>query len=335
MRVDLDKRSYDIVIERGSINKISSLFDLDRKVMVITDDGIPSKYIKTVLGQCKQGYLYTLPQGEASKNLNNYEKIISALMENNFTRKDAIIALGGGMVSDIAGFVASSYMRSIDFYIIPTTLLSQVDASIGGKVAVNFKGYKNLVGAFYQPKKVVIDADTLNTLDARLFSEGLAEAIKVGATNSIALFELIEESENIKDDIEHVIIMALTIKKSIVENDERETWLRQTLNFGHTVGHAIEYLSKGKLFHGECVAIGMLYVTAPECRDRLRAVLQKYKLPVTDSLNADDLIEAIKHDKKILDEDIAICYVEELGKNKLKRLSFKELKAMLEENKKI
>ena len=333
MRIELGERSYDIVIDKGVLNKLSSLFDLNRKVMVVTDDGIPSKYVKSVLSQCKNGYLVTIPQGESSKNLTNYEKIISALVENDFSRNDAIIALGGGMITDIAGFAASSYMRGVDFYNCPTTLLAQVDASIGGKVAVNFKGYKNLVGAFYQPKKVVIDIDTLSTLDARLFNEGLAEAIKMGATNSLALFELIEKSENIKDDIEHVIIMALNIKKGIVENDERETWLRQTLNYGHTIGHAIENLSKGKLYHGECVAIGMPYLTNPECVERLKDVLKKYKLPVSDDYSVDEIMDAVKHDKKVKDDDINVCYVDEIGKNKLKRLSLKELKKMVEDYK--
>ena len=333
MRIELGERSYDIVIDKGVLNKLNSLFDLNRKVMVVTDDGIPSKYVKSVLSQCKNGYLVTIPEGESSKNLTNYEKIISALVENDFSRNDAIIALGGGMITDIAGFAASSYMRGVDFYNCPTTLLAQVDASIGGKVAVNFKGYKNLVGAFYQPKKVVIDIDTLSTLDARLFNEGLAEAIKMGATNSLALFELIEKSENIKDDIEHVIIMALNIKKGIVENDERETWLRQTLNYGHTIGHAIENLSKGKLYHGECVAIGMPYLTNPECVERLKDVLKKYKLPVSDDYSVDEIMDAVKHDKKVKDDDINVSYVDEIGKNKLKRLSLKELKKMVEDYK--
>ena len=335
MTVELGDRFYDIVIERGAIEKVGSLFELDRKVLVVTDDGIPSKYVKTVLGQCKNGYLLTLPQGDKNKNLANYEKIIAYLVEKEFSRSDAIIALGGGMVSDIAGFAASSYMLGIDFYIIPTTLLSQVDASIGGKVAINYKGIKNLVGAFYQPKKVVIDVDTLKTLDPRLFNEGLAEAIKMGATNSIALFELIEGSKNINSDIENVITMSLNIKKGIVEKDERESWLRQTLNYGHTVGHAVEYLAKGKLYHGECVAIGMLYLTDPEPGERLKNVLTKYKLPVTDNYGVDELIEVIKHDKKGNDGDITVCYVEELGKNKLKRLSLKELKDLMEEHKKL
>lgn len=333
MRIELGERSYDIVIDKGVLNKLNGLFDLNRKVMVVTDDGIPSKYVKSVLSQCKNGYLVTIPQGESSKNLTNYEKIISSLVENDFSRNDAIIALGGGMITDIAGFAASSYMRGVDFYNCPTTLLAQVDASIGGKVAVNFKGYKNLVGAFYQPKKVVIDIDTLTTLDSRLFNEGLAEAIKMGATNSLALFELIEKSENIRDDIEHVIIMALNIKKGIVENDERETWLRQTLNYGHTIGHAIENLSKGKLYHGECVAIGMPYLTNPECVERLKDVLKKYKLPVSDDYSVDEIMDAVKHDKKVKDDDINVCYVDEIGKNKLKRLSLKELKEMVEDYK--
>lgn len=333
LKVDLGERSYDIVIEKGSLNRLDSLLELDRKVLIVSDDGIPTKYINAVKKQCKSPFVYIFPQGEKNKNLKTYEKIISFLVENDFSRKDAVIALGGGLTSDIAGFVASTYMRGMDFYPIPTTLLSQVDASVGGKVAINHQGIKNLIGAFYQPKKVIIDVSTLETLTVRLFNEGLAEAIKMGATNSIALFELIENSKNIKADIENVVTMAVNIKKGIVEKDEKEDWLRQTLNFGHTVGHAIESLSKGKLYHGECVAIGMLYFTAPECRERLKNVLLKYKLPVTDNFTADELIELIKHDKKVNDGFITTCYVENLGANKLRRLTINEVKDLIKEYK--
>lgn len=334
MKIDLGERSYEIVIEKGSLSKLNSLLDLKRKILIVTDDGIPSQYVENVKSQCKDATVLVLPKGDTNKNLNSFEKIISTLVENQFTRSDAIIALGGGMVSDVAGYAASSYMRGIDFYIIPTTLLSQVDASIGGKVAVNYKGYKNLIGAFYQPKKVVIDVDTLDTLDERLFNEGLAEAIKVGATSNLALFELIEKSENIKQDVEKVITMALGVKKAIVEIDERESWQRQTLNFGHTVGHAIETLAKGKLYHGECVAIGMLYLTSSECVSRLEAVLEKYQLPTKDSYPSEDLLEIIKHDKKTKEGDIVVCTVEELGRNKLKRLSLSEIKQVIDRRKK-
>lgn len=335
LKMELGPSSYDIVVERGSLGKLKTYLELQRKVLVVTDDGIPEKYVKSVLSQCNDAVLLTFPHGDKSKSLANYEKILSTLVDNSFSRSDVVIALGGGMVSDLAGFAASSYMRGMDFYIIPTTLLSQVDASIGGKVAVNFKGYKNLVGAFYQPKKVVIDLDTLKTLDERLFNEGLAEAIKVGTTNNLSLFELIEKSENIHEDIDKIVTMSLMIKKSIVEKDEKESWLRQTLNYGHTVGHAIESLSEGKLYHGECVSIGMLYLISDDSRDRLKEVLIKYKLPTTDQFASEDLIQVITHDKKAKDETVTVCYVEEIGKNKLKRLSVSELKKLIEEYKKI
>ena len=192
--VNTSSKKYDVIIERNILNKISNFINLNRKVLIVTDDNIPSSYIETVKSQCLNPFIYVIKHGEQSKSIENYSKIHSYMLENDFTRTDAIIALGGGVVGDLSGFVASTYMRGIEFYNIPTTLLSQVDSSIGGKTAININDVKNVVGTFYQPSLVIIDPETLKTLDARQFNAGLVESIKMACTNNKQLFEHIKNS---------------------------------------------------------------------------------------------------------------------------------------------
>ena len=230
------------MVERGVLQKAGELLDLDRKVLVVTDDGVPAIYAKTILSQCREGVLVTLPAGESTKNFDSFRMLLSKMLEASFTRKDCVVAVGGGVVGDLSGFAAACYMRGIDFYNIPTTLLSQVDSSIGGKTAIDLDGVKNIVGAFYQPKKVLIDPDTLKTLDKRQFSAGMAEVIKMALTSNANLCALIRDSKDPEEDLEEIIVSALQIKKDVVEQDPKENGLRKILNFGHTIGHAIESL---------------------------------------------------------------------------------------------
>ena len=213
----------------------------------------------------------------------------------------------------MTGFAAACYMRGIDFYNVPTTLLSQVDSSIGGKTAVDFRGVKNIVGAFHQPKAVLIDPDTLDTLDARQTAAGLAEAIKMAASCDAELFSLIEDSADLKADMERIICGALAIKKSVVEKDPKENGLRKILNFGHTIGHAIEAFYAGEYLHGECVAMGMLPMSSAAAGARIRSVLEKYGLPVSCGAGADDLMPYIMHDKKMQKKTISLIWVPEIG----------------------
>ena len=206
LNVTMEDRNYDVVIERNSLEKIEQLIDLNRKVLIVTDDGIPSCYIQTVLQKCKEGFVYTIKQGEASKNFSNFEKILDFMIDKQFIRTDCVIAIGGGVVGDLAGFVSSTYMRGITFYNVPTTLLSQVDSSVGGKTAIDKNGIKNIVGAFYPPHKVIIDPNVLKTLDKRQLHSGLVEAIKMGATSDKELFELIKNSDNLMNDIDEINI---------------------------------------------------------------------------------------------------------------------------------
>ncbi|MBR4868020.1 MAG: 3-dehydroquinate synthase, partial [Clostridia bacterium] len=187
--LSLGERSYDIVIRRGVLHQASEFLQLDRKVLIVTDDGVPAEYAQTVAAQCADPLVVTLPQGESTKCMASFEQLCRAMLEHGFTRTDCVVAVGGGVMGDLAGFAAASFMRGIDFYNIPTTLLSQVDSSIGGKVAIDLDGVKNCIGAFYQPKKVLIDPNTLLTLDPRHIAAGLAEAVKMAATFDKDLFE--------------------------------------------------------------------------------------------------------------------------------------------------
>lgn len=331
LSVNLEKQSYDIVIENGAILNVGRWIDLKRRVLVVTDDGVPEEYAQRVARQCKTAVIYTIPQGEASKSLKYYGELLSAMVRGGFTRGDCVVAVGGGVVGDLSGFAASCYMRGIDFYNVPTTLLSQIDSSIGGKTAIDFEGIKNAVGSFYQPKKVIIDPKVLNTLDKRQIRAGLAEAIKMAATSDSELLELIENSRNLAEDLPEIIIRSLKIKKDVVENDPKENGLRKVLNFGHTTGHAIESYYKGEFLHGECVAMGMIPMCSDEVRLRLIKVLKKYGLPTCFTGNVDRLFEAIMLDKKRQSGFVQAVFVDEIGKFRFVNMAPKEIMERMEE----
>ncbi len=320
---------YDIILERGALSRIGEHLDLKRKVLIVTDSGVPFEYADRVRSFCDEPFIVTLPEGEGSKNMDNYTRLLEALVKNNFTRTDCVVAVGGGVVGDLSGFVASTFMRGIDFYNIPTTVLSQVDSSIGGKTAIDFMGIKNIVGAFYPPKKVVIDPDTLKTLPKRQISNGLAEALKMSLTSDKELFSLFENG-NIEENLDLIIEKSLYIKKSVVEEDEREAGLRRVLNFGHTLAHAIESANNMEnLYHGECVSLGMLYMCSESVRKRLLPVLRKLCLPTELKASADLLREACRHDKKLSGEMLTIVYVENIGSFELRTIPFSELEEIV------
>lgn len=329
--LNLGENSYDIVVERGALGKIGSYLNLDRKVLILTDSGVPGEYAEMVKGASKEAYTYVIPQGEGSKSFDNYREILTFMVEKSFTRTDCLVSVGGGVCGDLGGFVASSYMRGIDFYNIPTTLLSQLDSSVGGKVAIDLDGVKNIVGAFYQPKKVLIDSNTLKTLDIRQKMAGLCEGIKMAVTMNKGLFEKIEASDNLDSDIDEIIIESLKLKKNVVEIDPHEKGLRRVLNFGHTIGHAIESNEElGKLLHGECVALGMLPLASSEVRARLRTVLEKYSLPTKYDTDPDILISYIEKDKKASGDFITIVYVDKIGEFEFKKVKIEEMKKYID-----
>ncbi len=320
MKIDvkLGHDSYPIWIARGLLAEAGQYLNLKRRVLVVTDDGVPARYAQQLLKACEEekgtGILLTLPQGEASKTLANFERICCVMLEHGFTRKDCVTAVGGGVIGDLAGFAAACYMRGVDFYNIPTTLLAQVDSSVGGKTAVDLGGIKNIVGAFHQPRAVLIDPEVLKTLDARQFACGAAEIIKMAATFDADLFARIEANgiRETEAQIETIIADTLRIKARVVEEDEKEQGLRKALNFGHTLGHGIESVS-GRLLHGECVALGMLPMAESAVRERLRQVLQREGLPTVCAEDADAVCGAAMHDKKADGDTVTTICVRRIG----------------------
>ena len=314
--------SYPIHLERGGLSRAGEYLRLDRQALIVTDDGVPAAYAAAVAAACSQPAVVTLPQGEPTKCMAQYTRLLQEMARRRFTRTDCVVAVGGGVMGDLAGFAAATYMRGIDFYNIPTTVLSQVDSSIGGKVAVDFEGYKNLVGAFYPPRAVLIDPDTLRTLPPRQIANGLAEAVKMSLTSDPALFALFETADA-GENIDRIIEASLRIKRQVVEQDEKEGGLRKILNFGHTLAHAIESeCGMTTLYHGECVALGMLPMCAPAVRQRLLPVLERLGLPTTFSGEKERLIDAMRHDKKLAGGDIPVVYVPAVGQWELQTLPF-------------
>ena len=313
---------YNIYLERGSLKKAGEYLNLNRRVFIVTDSGVPEEYAKTVAEQSKTPVIVTVKQGEPSKCFDTYKYLLSQMVEHGFTRSDCVVAVGGGVVGDMAGFAAASYMRGIDFYNIPTTVLSQVDSSIGGKVAIDFEGYKNIVGAFYPPKAVIIDSDTLMTLPDRQISNGLAESVKMSLTSDKELFRIFEQ-ESITENIDLIIERSLKIKRGVVEQDEKEGGLRKILNFGHTLAHAIESENgMENLYHGECVALGMIPMCSQSVRARLVPVLKKLNLPTSTDFETEKIISAMRHDKKLMGDLITVIFVPEIGKYEMREMPF-------------
>ena len=327
LNMELGERSYDILIERGCLQQAGQLLHLNRKVCIVTDEGVPRQYVEKLAAQCESPVIVTVDAGEETKTMETVTKLCRVMLERGFSRKDCVAAVGGGMVGDLAGFAAACFMRGVDFYNIPTTLLSQVDSSIGGKTGVNLDGVKNIVGAFWQPQKVLIDSDTLDTLSPRLYAEGMAEAVKMALASDEKLFEQLEQGDL---PVEELLYGALSIKKTIVEQDEREGGIRKLLNFGHTIGHGVESAAKGSLYHGECVAIGLLPMCSQPVRARLQPVLERLGLPTSADLDKEQIWQAMQHDKKSNSAGFSAVFVNQPGKAYAKNITFAEMKTILE-----
>lgn len=323
LRVDLEKNGYDIILARGELKNAGKHFRLDRKVLIVTDDCVPKEYAEAVAAACSEPHIITVPSGEDSKSFEAFKMLLEKMLEYGFTRTDCAVAVGGGVVGDLTGFAAASFMRGIDFYNLPTTLLSQLDSSVGGKVAINLGGVKNIVGAFYQPKKVLIDPNVLSTLPKRQISSGLAEALKMGLTSNAELYKLFKEGRAMTQT-DKVIELALGVKIGVVEADEKETGLRKILNFGHTLGHGIEGLKHNELYHGECVALGMIPMVADDMRDELVRILESIGLPTSVSLDLSAALEIATHDKKCDGSTVSAIFVPSAGSFEIKKLRISE-----------
>lgn len=316
-----------LLVGKDILPQAGEHFALNRKVLIITDKGVPPQYARTVLSSCPQGSVFTLEEGEGNKTLATVEAILNELLTLGFTRSDAIVAVGGGMVGDIAGFAAACYQRGIDWYNVPTTLLSQADSCVGGKTGVNLSGVKNAVGAFHLPRGVLVDVATLDTLSPRVFSEGMAEIIKMAATSDAGLFRILESGDYTAEEL---VSRALDIKLGVVGRDPKESGERAVLNFGHTVGHAIEAAGKGAFFHGEAVAAGMTYFSLGEAKSRIQALLRRFNLPTEDPFDADTLMRFASSDKKKSAVGFKTVWVDEIGSYSFRTLSADELRGVIQ-----
>lgn len=332
LHMNLDIHSYDIIQERGSLKHLHKYADLNHKIMIISDDHVPQEYIDTVASQCQECVIHIVKHGEQAKSFPVFEAICADLLKHHFSRKDMIIALGGGVVGDLSGYAAASYMRGISFIQIPTTTLSQIDSSIGGKVAINLNGVKNVIGAFYQPKLVLIDPETLKTLPRRHYVNGLVEALKAGLIYDASLFNLFENGD-IDKDIDEIIAKALYVKKAVVEQDEKEQGLRKILNFGHTIGHAIEADNHlQNLYHGECVALGMPYFIGDQMlRERTLAVCRKMGLPDKVQPNHENWLSIMRNDKKADHDKIDTVWVNRIAHAEIRQMNLSDIAKLLED----
>ena len=336
LTMKLNRSGYDIILKRGCLSNLHQFTNVqNRKVFVLTDSGVPAQYAQTVAAQCPARTVYTVPQGEGSKSLKVYGQVLQAMLDFGMTRKDLLVAVGGGVVGDLGGFCAATFMRGIEFAQCPTTTLSQVDSSIGGKTAVDLGETKNIVGAFWQPCVVLIDPDTLDTLPRRQYVNGLAEALKAGIIADPELFALFEKG-NVEDNIEEIIYRSLQVKKRVVEQDERETGMRACLNFGHTIGHGIEAVKgiRGRrtngLYHGECVALGMLpMIEDKQLVKRTRAVMRTLGLPVRTGVDKHKVLGYMQHDKKSRGDSITVIKVPGLGCWRADKIAVSELGGLL------
>ncbi len=333
VRVNLSDRSYDILIGHGLLGEIGKLAAerLGRKRgVVVTDSHVGPLYARAVQTSLAEAgisaFVVTVPAGEASKSMAVVEDVCREMLKGGLDRKSFLVALGGGVIGDLAGFAASIFLRGIPFIQVPTTVLSQVDSSVGGKTGVNTPEGKNLIGTFAQPALVVADIDTLKSLPRREHAEGFAEIIKHGAIRNAAMFHDITEVADGSGDLADLIRQNVSIKARIVEEDEHElTGLRALLNFGHTIGHAIEASAGyGRMLHGEAIGLGMIAAAAissqitglpPASRAKIVNLLKRFELPIRlpDDMAVETILEHMKHDKKFSEGKIRFVLLRALG----------------------
>ena len=334
LNVNLPGRAYDILIEPGFLARAGELcrsaLPRASRLFVVTDSTVGPLYLNRIIPSLEAAGFETavceIPAGEASKCVEQLSRLWECMMDFGLTRTDAVVALGGGVVGDLAGFAAATILRGVAFVQIPTTLLAQVDSSVGGKVAIDLDAGKNLAGAFWQPKLVLMDPDTLDTLPDSTFADGMAEVVKYGCILDGSFFDFLAarpSRKEIRAEIEHVLYTCCNLKRIVVEKDERDTGKRMLLNFGHTLGHAYEKAGHyEKWTHGQAVAAGMvkaaglgerLGITPVGTADRIAAVLTALDLPVEIACTAEEYAAAIGLDKKGAGADISVILLEEMG----------------------
>lgn len=332
-------RNYNVTVGSGLLSRISDTVRKCTKaghICIVSDSHVWPLYGETVESHlCSAGFFVchlVFPAGENSKNAENYLKLLNFLAENQLTRADCIIALGGGVVGDLAGFAAATYLRGIPYIQVPTTLLAMVDSSVGGKTGIDLPAGKNLCGAFYQPAAVLCDTDVLATLPEAIFRDGCAEVIKYGILYDPALFAHLEDS-GLSFDREAVIARCIEWKRNVVAQDEFDTGDRLRLNLGHTVGHAIEQCSGYAISHGKAVAMGMAIVSrAAKCPDayRITALLEAFGLPTTTEFSAKALAQAAFSDKKRAGDTVNLVIPKTIGHCDIVPTPVENMKAFIE-----
>ena len=329
IKITLKENSYSIFTGRNILKDIASFYDFsNHKVLIVTDSNIPNEYYSLVKEKINVVDTLILSPGEDSKSFNSYLKIQEKLLEHNFSRKDIVIALGGGVIGDLVGFASSTYKRGLKFINIPSSTLSMIDSSIGGKTAINFNGIKNVIGTFYQPSLVLIDFDLLKSLPQRHFNNGLIEALKAGYIYDPSILDLF--SEDINSNLEEIIIKSIIVKKHFVEEDEKEQNIRKILNYGHTFGHGFESLGgfNDSLYHGEAVGLGMLVVSKD--KEKLISYLNKLDIKYDFEISSQELIKIILNDKKVDGKYIDLILVDNIGESYIKKTSIEDLVSILE-----
>lgn len=350
LTVALPGREYNIIIEKGLLARAGDLckeaLPRARKLALVTDTNVAPLYAEQVkvslecVGFSVQ--VTVLPAGEHTKCADNLSLLWEQFMAFGLTRTDAVVALGGGVIGDLAGFAAATVLRGVDFVQIPTTLLAQVDSSVGGKVAIDLKAGKNLAGAFWQPRLVLMDPEVLNTLDDKTFSDGMAEVIKYGCIRDAEFFSFLEQHASrseIMEAIEHVLYTCCNLKQEVVVDDERDTGVRMLLNFGHTLGHAYELAGNYEVWtHGQAVAAGMvkaarlgqaLGVTPEGMDQRISALLERFSLPVSINCTHEQYADAVGLDKKGSGSDISLILLEDMGCAVVRKMPKEEVLALL------
>ncbi len=324
---------YNVILGAGSFKYFFDNFNFPSKVMVITTDDLYNKYLSNLN---KSFDYYYLPDGEKEKSMENYSSILNKLIELEYSKSDLIIAFGGGVILDLAGFISGTYKRGINLIMIPTTLLSMVDASIGGKNGINFNGIKNMIGMYYMPNMIVDDLELLDSLDDKSFTSGLMESLKMGIIGDIELYNLIKDNDlkKIRNNIfllEEIIERSINVKKKIVETDPFEVDLRRVLNLGHTIGHAIEASNIGLISHGYAVGLGMIPFLDGKLKDEVKNILYKYLNKESINIDIEKYLELIKEDKKIKNDKINIIYANDIMDIEIKEISLEELREKINE----
>ena len=344
IRVNASK-PYDVVIGNGLLAQAGSLIAdavKGRKAVIVTDDTVNGLYAeKLIKSMNESGFttdIFVFPNGEESKCHKTLMELYDFLAEKNITRSDFLVALGGGVVGDLTGFAAATYLRGIDYVQIPTTLLAQVDSSVGGKTAVDIDAGKNLVGAFKQPDIVIADIDTLSTLSEEIFTDGMGEVVKYGMIWSKDLFKLLK-SGKVKENLPKIVEECVDIKRQVVETDEFDTGLRMILNFGHTLGHSIEkYYNYHGFSHGKAVSVGMYLITVigekaglikDNISDELKECLIANNMPFESETPASALFGGAVNDKKRFSDTISIILCREIGKADIVKMNINEFKNIL------